>query len=124
VSEISVIIPTFNRAEQLRLCLDSLSRQTAAPETFEVVVVDDGSTDGTEEMLRTYGAPFPLRVEQQANRGPGAARNRGIELAAGAFCLFMDDDILADPQFVSEHLLAQRAGGGVVGGALQAVRER
>lgn len=112
---ISVVIATFNRAEQLRPCLDALARQTAGPESFEVVVVDDGSTDETAAMLREYRAPFRLRVERQANRGPGAARNRGIDVAAGTYCLFMDDDILAEPELVSEHLTAQRAGAGVVG---------
>lgn len=121
---VSVVIATFNRAEQLRSCLDALARQTAGPDSFEVVVVDDGSTDETAAMLTDYQAPFRLRVERQANRGPGAARNRGIDVAAGAYCLFMDDDILAEPELVNEHLTAQRAGAGVVGIGMLRLRVR
>jgi peptidoglycan/xylan/chitin deacetylase (PgdA/CDA1 family) len=115
VTELTVIIATFNRAQALRRCLDALERQTAALEAFDVVVVDDGSTDDTGEMLAAYNPPYRLRVERQPNRGPAAARNAGIRIASGAYCLFMDDDIVADPGLVEEHLRAQRDHTGVIG---------
>ena len=114
MSEISVVIATYNRVSHLERCLDALEKQTLAVERFEVVVVDDGSEDATPAFLGAYDGPLRLRVERQANRGAGAARNRGIEVAAAPCCLFVDDDILADPRLVEEHLTGQLAGG-VVG---------
>lgn len=113
--EISVIIPTFNRVRLIRTCLDALARQTASPESYEVVVVDDGSSDPTPEFLSSYETPFHLRVERQANAGQASARNRGIAIAEGRSCLFLDDDIEADPELVAEHLRAQRMQDGVIG---------
>jgi glycosyltransferase involved in cell wall biosynthesis/peptidoglycan/xylan/chitin deacetylase (PgdA/CDA1 family) len=114
MTELSIVIATFNRANDLRRCLDAIASQTAPPGTFEVVVVDDGSTDGTGEMLAGYTAPFRLRVERQPNRGQPAALNRGAAAAQGVHCLFLDDDIVADPELVDEHLRAQRDTGGVL----------
>jgi glycosyltransferase involved in cell wall biosynthesis/peptidoglycan/xylan/chitin deacetylase (PgdA/CDA1 family) len=109
VTELSVVVPTFNRAEVVRGCLDALRRQTAPPTTFEVIVVDDGSTDATPSVLESYDALFRLRVVRQENRGAAAARNRGIELATGPVVHFLDDDIVADEELVAEHLRAQGA---------------
>jgi glycosyltransferase involved in cell wall biosynthesis/peptidoglycan/xylan/chitin deacetylase (PgdA/CDA1 family) len=113
--EMSVIIPTYNRAERLRACLEALSRQTQPTTDFEVIVVVDGSTDGTREMLAHLNSPYPLNVIWQENSGQCAARNRGIEAARGRYCLFIDDDIIADPKLVAEHLRVQCVRGGVVG---------
>ena len=107
MTELSVVVPTFDRAEAVRACLDALRRQTAPPDTFEVVVVDDGSRDSTPRVLRSYSAPFRLTVERQENRGQPAALNRGIELAQSSVVLFLDDDIVADEELVAEHLRAQ-----------------
>lgn len=115
VLALSVVIPTYNRASLLRRCLDALEHQTYPADGFEVIVVVDGSSDETLEMLQTRSAPHPLRVCWQSNQGVGAARNHGIEVAAGEFCLFLDDDVTADPQLVAEHIRIQRLHGGVVG---------
>lgn len=120
--ELSVVIPTFNRVVALRRCLDALSRQSAPPDAFEIVVVDDGSRDATPELLAAYESPVALRVERQENAGQASARNLGVARAAGAYCLFVDDDILAEPDLVAEHLRAQRSHGGVL--ALGALRLR
>jgi glycosyltransferase involved in cell wall biosynthesis/peptidoglycan/xylan/chitin deacetylase (PgdA/CDA1 family) len=114
VTDMTVVVATFNRAAELRVCLEALGRQTAPSETFEVVVVDDGSTDETPEMLSDYAAPFALRVARQPNRGHPAAVNHGVSLAKSAHCLFLDDDIVADPDLVREHMRAQRESGGVL----------
>ena len=118
MTELSVVIPTYNRVERLRACLDALAGQRLGPETgagaFEVVVVVDGSTDGTRELLERYAAPFPLKALWQENAGQASARNRGIGEAAGRFCLLIDDDIIARPELVAEHLRAQRETGGVL----------
>jgi glycosyltransferase involved in cell wall biosynthesis len=106
--ELSIIIPTYNRAGRLRGCLEALSRQTQPAGDFEVIVVVDGSTDGTAEMLRQFSAPYRLHTVWQENSGQPGALNRGISQAQGPYCLFLDDDIVADPRLVAEHLQAQR----------------
>jgi glycosyltransferase involved in cell wall biosynthesis/peptidoglycan/xylan/chitin deacetylase (PgdA/CDA1 family) len=106
--EISVVIATFNRAGELARCLGALADQDVPAETYEVVVVDDGSTDGTLEVLRSNTALKQLRFETQSNRGQAAALNRGMDLATGEFCLFVDDDVVAHRSLVGEHLRAQR----------------
>ncbi|HZC28728.1 MAG TPA: polysaccharide deacetylase family protein [Gaiellaceae bacterium] len=111
---VSVVIPTFNRTADLHRCLDALAAQTADPRSFEVVVVDDGSTDGTAAMAAGYRAPFELRIERQRNRGQTFALNRGIAVARGATCLFVDDDVVAEPELVAEHARAQAACEGVL----------
>ena len=112
--ELSIVIPTYNRAERLRVCLEALSNQTQPTDTFEVIVVVDGSTDETVEMLKNFTAPYLLRTVWQNNSGQPSALNRGIQEAAGRACLFIDDDIAAAPQLVAEHLQAQSQNSNIV----------
>ena len=100
----SVIIPTYNRAEKLRRCLVALSEQAQPVSDFEVVVVVDGSTDETAQMLADLKTPFCLRVIHQLNSGQPAALNRGAAESRGRVAIFLDDDIIVMPQFVSVHL--------------------
>lgn len=102
---LSVVIPTFNRIESLRLTLDGLARQDYPMAQFEVLVISDGSTDGTDAMLTEYAAsaPYSLRLIQQANAGPARARNRGIREARGEVVVFTDDDVEPVPGFLSAH---------------------
>jgi glycosyltransferase involved in cell wall biosynthesis len=106
---ISVIIPTYNRCEELATVLDAWERQQPEDLPFEVVVVDDGSSDGTAELLagRATGR-FTVRSAAQSNAGPAAARNRGIGMAAGDIVLFSGDDIEPDPSLLAEHLAGHR----------------
>jgi glycosyltransferase involved in cell wall biosynthesis len=113
--QFSIIIPTYNRSRLLSLCLAALAQQTEPADHFEVIVVVDGSTDDTREMLSRLETPYRLRVRVQANRGPGPARNAGFAGAAGDYCLFLDDDIVAGPELVRAHLRLQRERPGVVG---------
>jgi glycosyltransferase involved in cell wall biosynthesis len=86
----SVVIPTFNRARTLRSTLDSVIAQTFGD--FEVLVMDDGSNDGTEEVVRSYGDPR-IRYEWASNSGgPATPRNRGIEAARADWICFLDAD--------------------------------
>lgn len=85
---VSCIVPVYNGDRYLAEALDSVLGQTYAP--YEVIVVDDGSTDGTGRVLETYGDR--VRVESQANHGVAAARNRGLELARGELISFQDSD--------------------------------
>jgi glycosyltransferase involved in cell wall biosynthesis len=113
--ELSVIIPTYNRAQRLRTCLEALARQTQPAADFEVVVVVDGSTDETADMLTKLTTPYRLKVLYQPNSGQHIARNNGVNHAQGRFCLFLDDDIMAEPQLVAEHLRLHKQQKCVVG---------
>jgi len=113
--EASIILATYNRAETLYRCLEALSNQTQPPSDFEVIVVVDGSTDGTCEMLAKLETPFALRVIQQPNLGQPAALNRGVAESKGRISIFLDDDIIVTPQFVAEHLHLHQTRDHVVG---------
>ena len=87
----SIVIPTYNCAHLLTRALDSVCNQTDS--ACEVVVVDDGSTDATAEVVQSYGQKIRnLIYRYQVNRGPGAARNHGTNLAKGSYLLFLDSD--------------------------------
>ncbi len=101
---VSVIIPTYNRVARLRRVLEALATQSYSSERFEVVVVSDGSTDGTEAYCRQAQTPFHLTFIQQANAGPAAARNRGLTAARGAIVLFLDDDVVPVPDLIAAHM--------------------
>ncbi len=107
--ELSIVVSTYNRSELLRRLLASLDRQDAAAESFEVVVVVDGSTDGTAGMLASLTPRYALAVLDRTWSGPSAARDAGAARAAGRVVLFLDDDEDADPGLVSAHLEAHRS---------------
>ena len=102
----SVIVPTCNRQSCLSHALDCLAAQQDPPDSFEVIVVDDGSDDGTWPWLQANldAYPFALRALRQPSQGPAAARNRGLEAAQGEYVLFMGDDIYASPGLLARHL--------------------
>lgn len=91
--KLTVVIPAFNRATLLPITLRSLLAQEYVAD--EILVVDDGSTDGTDEVAQAFGQP--VRVIRQTNQGPGAARNRGLAESQGEFIHFFDSDDLALP---------------------------
>ncbi len=95
---VSLVISTHNRKDLLRRCLAAATSQDYPD--YEVIVVDDGSTDGTEEMVRRE-FPQVRYLRQEPNRGPAAARNRGIEAATGEIVAFTDDDCLVPPDFLA-----------------------
>lgn len=101
---LSVQMCTYNRKEILSRALDALSRQTLPPDQFELVLVDDGSTDGTGEYVRSLRLLFALNFIQQPNSGLAVGRNKGIRAAQGDIVLFIDDDIIAHPNLLKEHL--------------------
>lgn len=101
----SVVIPTFERPDTLFQVLDALGRQNGPP-PFEVVVVDDGSADETPERLRAFRAPYCFRSFRQANSGPAAARNLGVQWATGEIVLFLGDDTIPEPEMLAVHARA------------------
>ena len=102
--ELTVVVPTYNRRDILEEALERLARQETHS-SFEVVVVDDGSTDGSAEAVRAFAkrAPVAVTVLEQPNSGSGAARNRGSAAAQGYVCLFLGDDMWARPDLVERH---------------------
>jgi GT2 family glycosyltransferase len=105
----SVVIPTHNRLDQLRVVLGAVQGQTrtSAVET-EIVVVDDGSTDGTWEWLEAKMGTPGFQAIRQTNSGPARARNRGVEAASGRVVLFLGDDTVPQPGWLSFHLEEHR----------------
>jgi glycosyltransferase involved in cell wall biosynthesis len=101
---ISVVIPTYNRAEALELTLQHLARQTLPHEQFEVIVVDDGSNDHTEQVVAKRSWPFPLTYLKQMNRGAAATRNLGVAQARADLILFLDADVIPEPQLLAAHI--------------------
>src|SRR4029450_2117030 len=89
--KISVIIPNYNRASTVTETIENMLRQSHQPD--EVIVVDDGSTDKSREVIREFGQRG--RLVGQSNQGPAAARNAGLEVASGEFVQFMDSDDVA-----------------------------
>ncbi len=104
--KVSVIIPTFNRRHVLEHTLPALAAQDFPPEDYEVIVVMDGSTDGTAEFLREWKPKFAFRAFRTPHRGPSAARNVGIQVATGELVLFLDDDLMGVPDLLRRHHMA------------------
>jgi GT2 family glycosyltransferase/SAM-dependent methyltransferase len=102
--KISVVLPTFNRMEILRVCLAAFAFQTLPESLWEVIVIDDGSEDETESFCQSLKLPYTLQYLRQANAGAGAARRAGVEAAHGEFVLLCNDDSVASSTLLSEHL--------------------
>jgi glycosyltransferase involved in cell wall biosynthesis len=102
------IIPTYNRADALKQCLEHIELQTCTD--FEVIIIDDGSTDTTPQVLEQFTARGTLRLRhlRQPNSGPAVARNLAISLTRAPLALIIGDDILVAPDFVAVHLQFQR----------------
>lgn len=109
--KISIIIPTYQHAEELSKCLDSILAQ--AFHDFEVIAVNDGSTDNTGEILEKYVSSFKIQVLRfkfinQKNQGANPARNRGAQEAKGEYLLFCDADVVMDPVMLEKMVNALR----------------
>jgi glycosyltransferase involved in cell wall biosynthesis len=104
VCQVCYIIPTFNRVDALMICLEHLERQTCSD--FEVIVVNDGSTDSTARQMDSYAARTSLRLRyrSQPNSGPARARNLAISMTKAPLCLMIGDDIFVCPEFTEAHL--------------------
>ena len=104
----SIVIPTYNRKPILEKCLRAIEhqqlREDSAVSCYEVVLVDDGSTDGTLEWLESHKSEFPhVRSHSQDHMGPAAARNLGVEQAHGDTIIFIDSDLVVTEHFLQAH---------------------
>jgi glycosyltransferase involved in cell wall biosynthesis len=110
----SIVIPTYNRLPILEKCLRALEIQTFDDQivtNYEIVVVDDGSTDGTIEWLQANAIELPhVQVYEQAHKGASAARNLGVEQARGDTIIFIDSDLVVTPVFLQSHGSALQQG--------------
>ncbi|MBI4161832.1 MAG: glycosyltransferase family 2 protein [Acidobacteria bacterium] len=97
---VTVVLPTWNRADRIGEAIESVLRQSVP--VRELIVVDDGSTDGTASVLARYGAP--VRVHRQAHAGVSRARNSGLDRAGGEFVAFLDSDDLWKPEKLERQL--------------------
>ncbi|MCB0321968.1 MAG: glycosyltransferase family 2 protein [Bdellovibrionales bacterium] len=117
---VSVCLCTYNRSHLLKQTLESVYQQMSSfGESFEIVVVDDGSTDKTTEVLAwaESTSPVPFRFLTQQNKGVAAARNACVREARGTWIAFLDDDQIAAPRWLMElHRTALETGGDCIGG--------
>ena len=100
--KVSVIIPTLNQERLIGRCIDSLLCQSYRQSLIEIIVVDNGSTDNTVDIVKKY----PVKLVVETKKGPAAARNAGIKTATGEILIFLDHDCFADKDFVASHVRA------------------
>lgn len=108
---VSIIVSTYNRYQSLERCLTSLLALNY--NEFEIIVVDDGSTDDTEFLLKSINDPRVRVIKQQKNLGPSRARNTGVTLAKYDIVAFIDDDCTADPdwlKYLADKIVTGKAG--------------
>jgi glycosyltransferase involved in cell wall biosynthesis len=98
----TVIVPTFNRRDEIKELLESLANQTISISDFEIIIVDDGSTDDTQEVVYGFidSTDLNIRFLKQDHKGPGEARNMGMTNAKGNYQLFIDSDCIADENWL------------------------
>lgn len=107
----SVVVPTFDRLNDLQRVIRAIVNQASGLSSpCEIVVVDDGSSDGTPEWLDNHASDLGLTVIHQQNAGPALARNRGVKASTGEIILFLGDDTVPQPGWLRAHLEAHRLG--------------
>ena len=109
----SVVVPTHNRPHLLTQCLRALMSQAPDTPPYEIIAVDDASTDDTGEQLSRLAQEcgFLRPVRHEVNKGLSGARNTGVRLAQGKIVIFVDDDIVVEPNYIAEHLRLHSAAG-------------
>lgn len=109
--DISLVIPTYQRCTSVLRLLNALSRQTLPMDKYEVIVVIDGSEDGTRQLLESSSWPFQLSPVMQSNQGRATACNTGILKASGELVVLLDDDMEPSPGFLEAHWKAHHSQG-------------
>ncbi len=96
----SIIIATYNRINEIKEILESIEQLDFSKKDFELVIVDDGSTDSTRQFLDTYKTEIQLSYFYQENKGPGEARNLGMQKAIGDYFIFVDSDCILPTEWL------------------------
>jgi glycosyltransferase involved in cell wall biosynthesis len=108
---ISIIVPVYNVEKYIAKCIDSLLQQGLEPEEYEIILINDGSTDDSLSICLKYASLYPnIRVESQPNKGPGIARNQGLDIAQGEYIYIVDGDDYLIPNglsFICKHFINQ-----------------
>lgn len=105
MKEVSIILPTYNQCERLKIVLEILKEQNYEKSNYEVIVVDDGSTDTTEQIVNSIESTYDLIYKKHSkNLGRSVTRNTGAEIASGELLIFMDSDRVPGKNFINEHL--------------------
>ena len=107
--KISVVLTTYNRAEYLKKALISLACQSLPKESYEIIIIDDGSTDKTREVISLMEPIMSLRYSYQQNSGLASAKNHGLFLSSGEIVLFLDDDDVSDHNLIEQHVMAHNS---------------
>lgn len=106
---ISIIIPTYNKLSRLKLVVASLCNQINFNCNFEVIIIDDNSTDETENFIRQLNVPFALiYYKNKSQQGRAYSRNKGVQLSNYELIIFIDDDVILQGDFIFQHLLIQK----------------
>jgi GT2 family glycosyltransferase len=113
--QVSVVVPTFNRRDIVLRTIETLFAQNFPAAQYEIIVVVDGSTDGSAAALRALQPACRFRVIEQENKGLAGARNTGFRAAESELIVFLDDDMLCDPTLVREHCVAHRPNEAAIG---------
>ncbi|MCP4758310.1 MAG: glycosyltransferase [Planctomycetes bacterium] len=98
---ISIVVPTYNRPERLRDCLKYISQSDFPCDRFQVIVVDDGSSQPASDVISPFESELNIRCLRQDNKGPAAARNFGVSESSSRFIAFIDDDCQVSPRWLS-----------------------
>ncbi|MEA1964957.1 MAG: glycosyltransferase [Candidatus Aerophobetes bacterium] len=111
----SIVIPSYNRKEILKEVLTALFNQSYPQDKYEIVLVDDGSTDGTEQMISSLFSPCKVKYLRNKQRmGAPKTRNRGVKKAEGEFIIFVDSDVIVLSDFIEQHLNYHKKYGDVI----------
>lgn len=113
--EVSIVIPTLNRLDDLKKCIGALEKQDLRGEEYEIIVVDNGSKDGTVEFLKEKAGKGILRFMEQDKPGASAARNQAVRASEARFVAFTDDDCIPNPDWLSALLAGFPEGGKCAG---------
>lgn len=100
----SLVIPTYNKLGRLKLVLESIKYQSTSKKNYEVILIDDGSVDGTKEYLEETQFSFHCQKIFQDHKGRACARNTGIKNAQNEIIIFTDDDLILDKEFIQKHI--------------------
>lgn len=100
--QISLIIPTYNRPERLKNCLESLTKLEYSENLFEVIIIDDGSSQDLNNIIKDFESTLNLTYFKQENKGPATARNNGAKKAKGKYLVFTDDDCEPDVKWLTK----------------------